>query len=226
MDKDLTPVHTQKVNEAISQLAAENLIDEKTAKHLRPKDPRTPKFYMLPKVHKPNNPGRPIIAAINSPTTNLSRYVDHHLQPLAEKLPSYIKDSGEFLRRIETNKQVNPNAILVTMDVSALYTSIPHREGINTVAHYLETWENPTIATRVILKFLTLILFLNNFSFNDKNFLQRKGCAMGAKCSGSYADLFMGLFENRHIYPRINGKHRLYTRFKDDIFLVWTEKRL
>ena len=134
------------------------------------------------------------MANINSPTTNLSRFVDHHLQPLTEKLPSYVKDMGAFLRRIEANNKVNPNAILVTMDVSALFTSIPHREGINAAAHYLETRENPTIITRVILKFLTLILFLNNFSFNDEHYLQCKGFAMGAKCSGSYVDLFMGLF--------------------------------
>ena len=50
-----------------------------------------------------------------------------------------------------------------------------------------------------------------------------KGCAMGAKCSGSYADLFMGRFEGLHIYPRINNRHRLYTRYKDDIFLIWTD---
>ena len=46
---------------------------------------------------------------------------------------------------------------------------------------------------------------------------------MGSKCSGSYADLFIGRFEGTHIYPRINGKHRAYTRFKDDIFLIWTD---
>ena len=45
---------------------------------------------------------------------------------------------------------------------------------------------------------------------------------MGSKCSGSYADIFMGGFERQHIYPRINGNHRCYTRFKDDVFLVWT----
>ena len=222
VEKDLTPDHTRIVNEAITQLANEKLLDERTAKHLRPDNPKTPKFYTLPKVHKKKNPGRPIIAALNSPTTNLSRFVDHHLQPLAEKLPSFIKDSGAFLRKIEATKKVNPNDILVTMDVSALYTSIPHREGMNAVAHYLLKRENPSIAARVILKLLSLILFLNNFCFNDENYLQRKGCAMGAKCSGSYADLFMGLFESRFIYPRINDKHRLYTRFKDDIFLVWT----
>ena len=46
---------------------------------------------------------------------------------------------------------------------------------------------------------------------------------MGAKCSGSYSDIFMGRFEGLHIYPRINLKHNLYTRYKDDVFLVWTD---
>ena len=109
------------------------------------------------------------------------------------------------------------------MDVRSLFTNISHKEGVNTVAHALEARTNPSIATRVILKLLTLVLFLNNFCFDDKHYLQMKGCAMGAKCSGSYSDLFMGRFEGLHIYPRINNKHNLYTRYKDDIFLVWTD---
>jgi hypothetical protein len=220
---DLTSQHTKKVNAAVDQLASEGLIDDKTARALHAKDPRTPKFYMLPKVHKPNHQGRPIIAAVNSPTTNLARYVDHHLQPLAEKLPSYVKDTGDFLRKIERTRKVRPNSILVTMDVASLFTNIPHKEGVNAVAHALEQRKNPSIVTRVILKLLTLVLFLNNFCFDDKQYLQMKGCAMGAKCSGSYADLFMGRFEGLHIYPRINHKHHLYTRYKDDIFLIWTD---
>ena len=46
---------------------------------------------------------------------------------------------------------------------------------------------------------------------------------MGAKCSGSYADLFMGRFEGQQIFPRINDRHQLYSRFKDDIFMVWSD---
>ena len=45
---------------------------------------------------------------------------------------------------------------------------------------------------------------------------------MGSKCSGSYADIFMGKFEKEHIFPRIRGRHLCYTRFKDDIFFIWT----
>ena len=222
IDHDLTPEHTATVNAAIDKLAAEELINKKTAKALHAHEQKTPKFYMLPKVHKKNHPGRPIIAAINSPTTNLARYIDHHLQPLAADLPSFVKDTGDFIRKIEKTKKVRPNSILVTMDVSSLYTSIPHKEGLTAVAHALESRPNPTISTRVILKLLYLVLHLNNFCFNDRHYLQIKGCAMGAKCSGSYADLFMGRFEGQHIFPRINNRHHMYTRFKDDIFLIWT----
>ena len=164
IDQDLTPEHTTTANEAVDQLATEELISKKTAKALRTQEPKTPKFYMLPKVHKKNHPGRPIIAAVNSPTTNLARYVDHHLQPLAANLPSFIKDTGDFLRKIDKTKKVRPNSILVTMDVSSLYTSIPHKEGLNAVAHALEARPNPTISTRVILKLLYLVLHLKTFA--------------------------------------------------------------
>ena len=134
-----------------------------------------------------------------------------------------MKDTGDFLRRINTISPPPPkNSILVTMDVGSLYTNIPHREGMTAVAQALENRSSPSIPSRVILKFLSLILMLNNFIFNDEHFLQKKSCAMGSKCSGSYADIFMGKFETEHTFPRIRGRHLCYTRFKDDIFFIWT----
>ena len=222
VDRDLTNEHIGIVNETVKKFLAEKLITERAAKALTVKEARAPKFYMLPKVHKANNPGRPIIAAVNSPTSGLAKFVDHHLKPIAERLPSYVKDTGAFLRKIEKIGKIPKDSILVTMDVSSLYTNIPHREGLNATARALEARTDKKVPTRVLQKFLSLILHHNNFTFNDENFLQTKGCAMGSEASGSYADVFMGGFEARHIYPRINGKHRAYTRFKDDIFMLWT----
>ena len=62
--------------------------------------PRTPSLYFLPKVHKPNNPGRPIVASFSSSTERVSAYIDAHLQPIVKSLPSYIKDSNHFLQII------------------------------------------------------------------------------------------------------------------------------
>ena len=51
---------------------------------------------------------------------------------------------------------------------------------------------------------------------------------MGTICAPSYATIFLGFFETKYIYPYIRGKCKLYTRFIDDIFLLWngTEKEL
>ena len=96
-DEDLTPHHNNLVNKAIDSLCSDNLLSDKAGKALKNDNPRTAKFYTLPKVHKKDTPGRPIISALNTATTNIAKFVDHHLQPIAETLPSYIKDTGAFL---------------------------------------------------------------------------------------------------------------------------------
>ena len=42
-------------------------------------------------------------------------------------------------------------------------------------------------------------LILNNFVLNCQNYLQIKGCAMDTKCTPGYANIFMGMFEERNI---------------------------
>ena len=222
VDADLTDTHTDIVNDTIKKFVTEKLLDEHVAKALTVDDPKTAKFYMLPKVHKEGVPGRPITNAIGSPTSTIAEFVDFQLQPMVNQLRSYIKDTTDFLNKISHLKNIPKDSILVTMDVKSLYTNIPHNEGINAVAQSLEGNDQSTCSTRMILKFLSLILNLNNFTFNDENYLQIKGCAMGSKCSSSYADIFMGKFEKEKIYPLIKGKALCYYRFRDDIFMIWT----
>ena len=92
------------------------------------------------------------------------------------------------------------------MDVRSLYTNIPNDEGVNAVKEALDKEPNKTVKTSVITAFLYLILTLNNFIFNGKHYLQTKGCAMGTICAPTYANIFMGKFEETHIYPLINKK--------------------
>ena len=105
------------------------------------------------------------------------------------------------------------------MDVRSLYTNIPNKEGIEAVE---TTLKRKNIGATIISTFLRLVLTLNNFVFNSQNYLQIKGCAMGTKCAPSYANIFMGMFEERYIYPLIEKASNFYLRFIDDIFLIWT----
>ena len=45
---------------------------------------------------------------------------------------------------------------------------------------------------------------------------------MGAKSSPSYANIFMGKFEEDNIYPLLTDNIVCYFRFIDDIFFIWT----
>ena len=44
---------------------------------------------------------------------------------------------------------------------------------------------------------------------------------MGTKCAPTYANIFMGVFEEKHIYPKLQNKIRIFLRYIDDIFFIW-----
>ena len=44
---------------------------------------------------------------------------------------------------------------------------------------------------------------------------------MGTKCAPSYANIFMGRFEEKFIFPLLKNLRDFYLRFIDDIFLIW-----
>ena len=101
-----------------------------------PENVRVQKFYLLPKIHNPSNPGRPLISSINFHTSNISAFISHTLQPEVEKLDSYVKDTTDFITKIE-DFIMPDGAFLFTMDVRSLYTNIPHEKGKNAVKHSL-----------------------------------------------------------------------------------------
>ena len=47
-------------------------------------------IYFKPKIHKANNPGRPIVSACSCPTELISSYLDKVMAPIVKSLPSYI----------------------------------------------------------------------------------------------------------------------------------------
>ena len=201
-------------------------IDYKTLQYLKPSSPpRTPIFYLLPKIHKPNNPGGRIISGCDSPTDRLSSYIDTHIQHFCPELPSYIKDTNHFLKIIFNIPTPLPlHTILATIDVKSLYTNISHEEGIRAILTALDNKHGRMWPTRKIIhKFLEYILKGNYFTFQNQLYLQIHGTAMGTKMAPSYANIFMGSLEAsilssalQHLAPL------LWKRYIHDIFLIWT----
>ena len=224
LNSDPTQAIRNDVLSTLDYLHKTHRIEDET-KHLTPSKPaHTPPFYGLPKVHKPNIPLRPIVSACDSPTDQLSNYVTHFIQPLVEILPSYIWDSKYFLQLLESLPLLPENAILVTADVTSLYTNIPHEESIESVLHYMKLHANtlppdaPSPHTIGIL--LEIILKNSNLSFREKYFLQLVGTVMGTKATPPYANLFMGRHKET-IWEAFTWAISFWKRFIDDIFLIF-----
>ena len=68
------------------------------------------------------------------------------------------------------------------------------------------TLKQKNLLAKIIISFVKIILTLNNFTFNCKNVLRITRCAMVTKCAPTYANTFMGMFEETHIYLLIKQK--------------------
>ena len=75
-------------------------------------------------------PGRPVISNCGTPTEKILEFLDMQLKPIIQKSWFYIKDSGDFIRKIKNLTDIPEGAILVTADVVSLYPSISHQAGL------------------------------------------------------------------------------------------------
>ena len=222
--QDLTNKHNSDVHTIVDKLKTNNEISQKCADYLCIQQPRTPQLYLLPKIHKNQTPvpGRPIVSANSSPTERISQFVDYFLQPLVSTTKSYVKDTTDFINKIESLPQASPHTILATIDVSSLYTNIPNTEGITACKSFL-TKHRPgenTPHNNSIAQLLEYVLTKNNFDFNAKHYLQVGGTAMGTKVAPSLANLFMADFEEKFVYT-YHLQPSIWLRYIDDIFLLW-----
>ena len=71
------------------------------------------RLYLLSKINKKNIPGRPVISSINCHNNKLSQFVDYYIQPLATKVKCYIRDTTDFINRLQNIDYIPHNASLV-----------------------------------------------------------------------------------------------------------------
>lgn len=223
LDIDQTSDIQTRIQFYIKRLHKDNIIDDKTKRFLIQTDPKPGRFYILPKIHKQGNPGRPIVSSNGHPTERISQFVDYHLKPLVHKTASFIKDTTHFLNKLDQLGQLPSNAFLVTLDVSSLYTNIPHNEGIDACRHFLNTRDHSssTIRTETLCDLIRMILTMNIFEFNNNYYIQKHGTAMGTRMAPSYANLFLAKFETDALMHAPHQPHTWW-RFIDDIFMIWT----
>ena len=132
---------------------------------------------------------------------------------------SYIKDSGDFIKKFKKIKEVANDAIMVTADVFGLYPIIRHDVGLEALRKTLDEQVNKKMVLRTLLKWQNLfwkITTLNLMVKLNNNFL---ATAIGTKFAPPYTCIFMEKVETEFLESQV---YRLlvWFRYIDDVFLL------
>lgn len=196
-----------------------NILTDDWIKKLKSKESIAPKFYILPKIHKDGNPGRPITSFVNSPLYNVSKYISIPINKVVGKTVSFVKDSWH-LKDIIKNIILPDDHLFVSLDVKSLFTNIPSYMVIESVKN---SWSMIKEFTELEYKdFMDLLIFCLNNSYcvcNDKYYSQIFGSPMGSPLSPPIANLVMESIENK-VLKSLDFKPILFKRYVDDILTI------
>ena len=223
IDYDPSSALEEMISECVNSIRDRgDIMDPDTLQFFSVDNPKLGRFYLLPKIHKRlcRVPGRPVISNSGYYTENISAFLDFHLQPLSQKVKSYIKDTNDFLRKIRDLPDLPADSIFCTIDVVGLYPNIPHEDGLEAIRKSLDSREDPEVSTATLMELANLVLKNNYFVHNGKTYKQKQGTAIGTKFAPSYAILAMGDFETKALNNYFLDPW-VWWRYIDDIFLIW-----
>ena len=230
LEEPVFPNNIDQINSIINKLYLTGKINKNQCKFLSadPDSVRARTFYLLPKIHKKPESwpqpgrmpeGRPIVSDCGSESYNVSGYIDSFIQPLSILHPAYTKDTYDFIDKIRGCK-INVNHLLVTGDISSLYTNMNLDRILQVVKESFGKVPDSDRPDNEILDLLNLTLRNNDFEFDGKFYLQIHGTAMGKKYAPSLANLYLQYFDHMAT-TGFRIKPLNYHRFLDDIIFVW-----
>ena len=162
----------------------------------------------------------PIVSACGTVTYNTAKFITKILQTYCGKTSSFVKDNTNFIKKIK-HLSINPEEeILVSFDVSAVFTSIPVPVALQVINSKIYTCTNFTNVCKITtVKFMKLLEFtLTNciFCFTEKLYKQLQGAAMGSPVSPVIANIYIEHFESLAI-PSSPTLIKWWFRYVDDV---------
>ena len=214
-----------KINTYLRKLKKVGHITEELFKSLFISASAPGQLYGTAKVHKPNVPLRPIVAAYRMPSYSLAKFVTPSIENISSNQYS-IKNSYEFQQSID-KYSTQHNSYMVSYDVTSLYTNVPTTEAVNICTDKLFPTDTTLInglCKEEFHKLLTFTVSNNQFQFNNKLYEQIDGLSMGNPAAPAIANTFMSHLEEQLLQqcPRSYAPI-YYRRYLDDTFAVFKE---
>ena len=229
LDHDRTEEVAHKANWALTHHQSLKTLsnNQEATLYTQPSGTRTQEMYFLRKVHKTPHKVRPIVSCSSGPTERISGFLCRVLSPHLDNVKSLITNSQQVVQIIESLDLSQHSSItLVSLDVEALYLSIPQAAAIEMVLQRVLPTSPPSSQSNnyknMIRNFLKVVICDNTFRFHQKFFNQVKGVAMGTKCAPPFANLFLACLEEKALASWTGPNPLLWLRFLDDILMLWS----
>ena len=116
----------------LKRIKSEGGLNEDTYRKLYPTGAVSPKFYGLPKVHKPGNPLRPIVSSTGTATYYTAKELARILKPSVGSSTHHVQNTRDFVEQIQETR-LKQGECIISYDVAALFTSVPIQPIINII---------------------------------------------------------------------------------------------
>ena len=214
---------------SLKKLRNEGVLSPSEYKRLYPRGSTIPRLYGIPKTHKRDIPMRPILSMTNTSYELLSKWLAEKLQAIQEYFSELcVQDSFSFvemLRGDHSSLSISSSSMMVSYDVSSLFTNVPVRETIDIITQTVEEQPHLCPISPAVLKEALMICTTNvQFSFDNTLWRQVDGVAMGSPLGCLFANVFMGHLEKKIRGP-IQSHCLLYRRYVDDSFVLIKDKK-
>ena len=228
LSRDPTAKYKTTLATKLREIRSAEEITDAQYRQLLPTSTVTPRFYGLPKVHKPGYPLRPIVASRGSITYPVARHLASILSPLVGKNGYALKNSQDMVATLGQCK-LEEDDVLVSFDVTALFTKVPVSKSVDIIHSRLEG--DTTLATRTditaahLRDLLRICLETTYFVYDSTVYIQVEGAAMGSPVSPIVANLFMEWFEENAIQTFMY-EITIWKRYVDDTIVALDEALL
>jgi len=163
---------------------------------------------------------------MNSFPEVVSRWLDHWMQKLVPLSPTYLQDSNQLCEELAALGPLPPNVKLFTADAISMYTNINIQDGLNIFRTWFTKYatEIPeNFPTQLFLQILEIVMTRNIFQFDDMDFLQKRGPAMGTSSACMYATLYQALYKHRDLTPNWELYLEMLRQFIDNMYGMWDD---
>ena len=154
---DPTNKYKSKLVGLLKTIKAEGGMDDITYKRLYPTGAVPPKYYGLPKVHKPGMPLRPIISSVGSVTHATAKELARIIKPLVGGSQHHVKNNMDFIHSIE-GIQMKTDECMMSFDVESLFTSVPVEPSIQIIKKLLEDDKSLHLRTKMTVNQISCLL--------------------------------------------------------------------